>query len=124
MSEAENRLSELEKITREETRERRIREIRYLAILLFIVFALALFAWGAYDYTYICRIRIPAGTTVVDRAIVRSHAGIFNVFFKYAMFKKLQPYLSYRHYIIPDGATAQSNSSSTSFRAVHPANAL
>ena len=62
MNETENRPSELAEITRYEKRERRLREIRHLAVLLFVFLALLLLAWGAYDYTYTCRIRCLGGT--------------------------------------------------------------
>ena len=123
MTEEINSISETDGQTREEKRERRMREIRYFAVLLLIVFALALLAWGAYDYTYVCRIRLPGGTTIVDEKAVRTHAALFDYFFpptgrtgihgggtpapkppnKYVL--KLQPYLTYRHYVIPEGAT-------------------
>ena len=121
MTEETNTFSEMDEQSRKENRERRMREIRYLAVLLLIVFALALLAWGAYDYIYTCRIRLPGGSTVVDAKAVKTHAALFDYFFPptgrtgihgggtpapkppspFAL--KLQPYLTYRHYVVPEG---------------------
>ena len=104
MTEQINNTSEADEQTREEKRERRIREIRYFAVLLLVVFVLPLLAWGAYDYAYVCR--IPEGTKVVDQAMVRTHNhnSCFEYFFQSEKYS-LWPYLFYRQYVIPDGAT-------------------
>ncbi|MBR3689321.1 MAG: leucine-rich repeat protein, partial [Lentisphaeria bacterium] len=105
MSESTNSLSQSDELDREETLARRVRLTKRIAVVSFVVYLLLILLWGAYDYTYTCRIRIPGGTTVVDRGSVREHAGIFDFIFKSAWLEKLRPYLLYRHYVIPPGAT-------------------
>ena len=104
MTDARNEPVESGEQSREEKRGRRMREIRYFAVLLFVVFLLSLLGWGAYDYAYVCR--IPKGTKVVDQAMVRTHNhnSCFEYFFQSEKYS-LWPYLFYRQYVIPDGAT-------------------
>ncbi len=54
-------------------------------------------------YMYFCTIPLPAGTTVVDRTMIPLASSLG----KYitGKFPRLQPYLEYRHYVIPKGAT-------------------
>ena len=84
MSESTNSLSQSDALDREETLERRVRLTKRIAVASFAVFILSVLLYGAYDYTYTCRIRIPGGTTVVDRGSVREHASIFDFIFKSA----------------------------------------
>ena len=107
MSPADKQLSESGENAREEKRERRLREIRYFAVVAFVFLVLFLLGWAGYDYAYVCRIRIPKGTTVVERIAVMDHAGYFDFLFKSRAewIKPYLPYLKYRHYVIPDGAT-------------------
>ena len=105
MSESTISLSESDELAREEKRECRMHLVKRVAVVSFVVCLLLVLLFGAYDYTYTCRIRIPSGTTVVERSAVREHAGYLDFIFKSARFEKLRPYLLYRHYVIPSGAT-------------------
>ena len=70
-------------------------------LLLFLIPSLLYQAFTR--YMYFCTIPLPAGTTVVDRTMIPQASSLG----KYitGKFPRLQPYLEYRHYVIPNGAT-------------------
>ena len=103
MTEATDSHSEADGMSREEKLERRLRRIRFVAVLV-VAFALFLLPlWSAYDYLFVYR--IPKGTTVIDISVVEEHSPWFDYFFKDRRYEKYWPYLYYRHYIVPEGAT-------------------
>ena len=53
-------------------------------------------------HMYVCR--LPSGTKVIDRAMVRTHSRLGEYLDNLAWIPpRIKPYLDYRHYIIPDG---------------------
>ena len=106
MSETENNNSELAEISRLEKQERRMRRFKRGAVVLIalsLLLLLLLLENIAYDYAFVCR--IPEGTTVVDSNAARPDAPCFDYFFRDRRFEKLQPYLYYRRYVVPVGAS-------------------
>ena len=79
--------------------------VRILLVLILIVLALFL---AATRYLHYCTIPLPAGTTVVDSKAVPRRAPlaetVYNSYLRYL--PGLEPYLDYRHYTVPKGATA------------------
>ena len=89
-------------------RERLIRVAKILPQLLLILL-LAMSIGGIptlFFHLYYCR--IPAGTKVIDSSVARPYSPLGEYIAGLSLTKKIPwilPYLQYRHYIIPDGAT-------------------
>ena len=92
----------------EEKQRLGMRRIRRTVITLSVIFVLSGLLWGAYDYMYVYR--FPPGTEIYGYA-APVHAELVGRLYGYAdpepggILGKLYPYLTYRHYIIPEGAT-------------------
>ena len=88
-------------------RERLIRAVKLLPLLLILLLASAIGGIPSlYFHLYYCR--IPAGTKVIDASVARPYSPLAEYIAGLSMTKKapwILPYLQYRHYIIPDGAT-------------------
>ena len=79
----------------------------FVLVLLLVVLPIALF-YGFRDYMYVCRIPVPAGTTVIDVAMVPQRSRLGEFIYSSGIIRKwncewIKPYLDYRHYVIPDG---------------------
>ena len=83
-------------------REPFVNRLKAAGVLLLFLLPFVLFH-AFTRYMYHCTITIPAGTTVVDQTMVPRASSLG----KYITGKlpRLRPYLEYRHYVIPDGAT-------------------
>ena len=103
MSEETSHISETDEQLRAKKRKRRVRyAILYPAILIALS-VLCYFLYRIDDFVHVCR--IPPGTTVVDSGSIRPYDPVFDDFFRSGKHPKLQSYLMYRHYVIPDGVT-------------------
>ena len=103
MSEETSHISETDEQLRAKKRKRRVRyAILYPAILIALS-VLCYFLYRIDDFVHVCR--IPPGTTVVDSGSIKPYDPVFDDFFRSGKHPKLQSYLMYRHYVIPDGVT-------------------
>lgn len=89
-------------------RERLIRVAKILPqLLLILLLAMSIGGIPAlFFHLYYCR--IPAGTKVIDASVARPYSPLGEYIAGLSLTKKIPwilPYLQYRHYIIPDGAT-------------------
>ncbi len=89
-------------------RERLIRVAKILPqLLLILLLAMSIGGIPAlFFHLYYCR--IPAGTKVIDSSVARPYSPLGEYIAGLSLTKKIPwilPYLQYRHYIIPDGAT-------------------
>lgn len=91
----------------ETTRERFTRVAEQLShLLMILLLVLAIGGMALYFHLYYCR--IPAGTKVIDASVARPYSPLGEYIAGLSLTKKIPwilPYLQYRHYIIPDGAT-------------------
>ena len=102
MSEETNRIPETDEQLRMKKRKRRVRyAILYPAILIALSF-LCYFLYRIDDFVHVCRI---PPTDIVDSRSLKPYDPVFDAFFRSGKHPKLQSYLMYRHYIIPEGAT-------------------
>lgn len=107
MPEAANNHSDTE-ISSEEKQKLRLRRIMRIAVLLLVFLLLPTLLWGAYQYLYVYR--FPPGTEI-SGFTAPAHSGLIGRLYGFldpppdGMFGRLYPYLTYRHYIIPEGAT-------------------
>ena len=89
------------------SRERFTRVAEHLSrLLLSFLLVLAIGGMALYFHLYYCR--IPAGTKVIDASVARPYSPLGEYIAGLSLTKKIPwilPYLQYRHYIIPDGAT-------------------
>ena len=103
MSEETNHISEPDEHLHAKKRKRRVRSaILYPALLIALSF-LGYFLYRINDFVHVCRIE--PGTIVVDSRSIKPYDPIFDDFFRSGKHPKLQSYLMYRHYVIPDGVT-------------------
>ena len=77
----------------------------FILVFLLVILPIALFH-AFKEYMYVCR--IPAGTKVVDKSMVRQRSRLGEYLYSSGFIKKwncewIKPYLDYRHYVIPDG---------------------
>ena len=77
-------------------------------ILVFLLLFLPVALFHAFtDYMYVYRIKLPAGTKVVDQSMIPQRSRLGEYLDKLAWTGKhpwIKPYLGYRHCIIPEGA--------------------
>ena len=76
-------------------------------ILVFLLLLPFVLVHAFTDYMYVYRIKLPAGTKVVDQTMIPQRSRLGEYLDKLAWTGKhpwIKPYLDYRHYIIPDGA--------------------
>ena len=103
MGEETNHIPETDERLRAKKRKRRVRSaILYPAILIALSF-LCYFLYRIDDFVHVCRIE--PGTTIVDSSSIRPYDSVFDGFFRSGKYPKLLPYLLYRHFVIPEGAT-------------------
>ena len=89
-------------------RESLIDRIRPFVLVFLLLLPFVLFH-AFTDYMYVYRIKLPAGTKVVDQSMIPQRSRLGEYIYGSVLIKKwhwnwLIPYLGYRHCIIPEGA--------------------
>lgn len=93
----------------ETPREPFLGRLKAVVLILLIVLVPAGVIRGFTSYMYVYRIPVPKGTTVIDRtAVLKTHSrlGEYLAGLKWTREHPwIEPYLRYRHYVVPDGVT-------------------